>query len=204
MGQAAADQHTRETDASLTDCGLTAKGISQAQTFVRGQLSDAAYNSIELVVSSPLTRALMTACWAFPANTTNILCHFHLREVGSMIPENIPRPIHKVLRDLQAAGIPHLDRIDVNTLQPENWPHNHDIAPKVLRRDRVKDSLYWLARERPENTMAVVCHYHVIRAALGDFALRPQNAEVIPCEIDMETGDIVRIEEPQVMDTSSD
>lgn len=198
LGQATKNRRQRETDPQLLDCGLTFRGRVEAQTRVAAQLGQDKMSKIELVVSSPLTRALETACRAFP--DTPILVHYHLRELGSPIPENQPRCMSRVLRDLQQQQDDNGDsyllptsNIDTETLRPDVWPPVHDCVPKVLRRDRVADSLYWLARERPERVLAVVCHYHVIRAALRDSVdTKPANCEVFELTMDMETGAIER------------
>jgi hypothetical protein len=182
----------------LRDCGLTGPGQEQARHQIRRLLGEEAYAGIELVVCSPLTRALHTAVLAFGGSDSGsgddsgddqdrkpILVHYDLREVGSAIPENTPRRMSCVLRDLNIirVGSPHdTDNassryshyannfwctIDVDSLRPENWPHRHDTPPKVIRRDRIKRVFSdWLAA-RPETSIAVVCHYHVIRAALA-------------------------------------
>jgi broad specificity phosphatase PhoE len=177
----------RQTDVALTDCGLTGLGREQASN-IRELLKNE--EPIQLVVTSPLTRAMHTTCLAFggdevmmdtedtedietrppPSLPLPILCHYHLREVGSMIPENIPRPMAQVLRDLRTAGVPDhvVSRIDTTSLRPESWPHRHDTPPRVVRRDRIGQVLQWLAMARTETCIAVVCHYHVIRAALHD------------------------------------
>jgi hypothetical protein len=38
--------------------------------------------------------------------------------------------------------------------------------PNALRRESIADILYWLVHGRTETCVAIVCHYHVIRAAL--------------------------------------
>ena len=174
LGQVAG-RASRETDATLTDCGLTERGQRQAANIRRHLIGAASADEqqIQLVVSSPLTRALQTACLAFgaPEDTVPILCHYHLREMGSMIPENRPRPVEHVLRDLQGQwGVPEtvLQRLDTASLQPAFWPRHHDTPPNVVRRDRIRQVFQWLAVSRDETCIAIICHYHVIRAALQD------------------------------------
>jgi hypothetical protein len=41
-----------------------------------------------------------------------------------------------------------------------------DTIPNVLRRDYIQYMLHWIALHRSEMHIAIVCHYHVIRAAL--------------------------------------
>ena len=67
---------------------------------------------VQLVVSSPLTRALHSALLAFsgrPADSKFIV-HYFIRELGSAIPENRPRPIEHVLTDL--SGEQNVVRLD--------------------------------------------------------------------------------------------
>ena len=191
-----AGRNARQTDATLTDCGLTLEGETQAKGIRQLLGGDDAVRAIQLVVSSPLTRALHTACLAFPDAPT-LLCHYHLREIGSMIPENIPRPVHQVLQDLQLAGVPAsvLAKIDTTTLQPDDWPRHHDTPPNVVRRDRIRQVLQWLAVTREETVIAVVCHYHVIRAAVQDpyaatTEIKPANACPIKCYLCPATGQL--------------
>ena len=91
----------RQTDPSLTDCGLTETGREQARNIVHWFPTRADYERIDWVLSSPLTRAIETAVLAFP-NNRPILCHYDLREIGNTtIPENIPRRTRDVVAYLQ-------------------------------------------------------------------------------------------------------
>ncbi|KAI2497188.1 hypothetical protein MHU86_17336 [Fragilaria crotonensis] len=152
------------------------EGVRQAQQLVEYQFDQ---GHPELVVSSPLTRALHTAILGFPDPEQRILIHYDLAEVGSRVPENTPRPIQKVLKDLEAT-----DRtIDAKTLLPDTWPavlyDGKNNRGKAIRR-----AMQYLFAERMEETIAVVCHYNVIREILEDGAgMRPQNATPIPCEL---------------------
>jgi hypothetical protein len=225
-GQSIAQTVNRERrlrDTNLWDCGLSPLGIQQALAIVLPP-------TVRLIVSSPLTRAVTTACLAAQAaaaaaqqqrqkqqqpdndddgvaivpihNTIPILIHYHLRELGSMIPENIPRRIQDVQDDLAGQygmiGITQqLSMIDWDTLRPVDWPHRHDESPKLLRRDRVRDALYWLSMQYGDvhAEIAVVCHYHVIMSVLnngcgggGKMVMRADNATIISCEMCRETG----------------
>lgn len=190
LGQIASTREARRVDKRLTDCGLTKLGIQQATSLRNDNINN--NGLIDLVVSSPLTRALQTALLGFPGKP--ILIAYDLREVGSMIPENIPRPISKVIKDLVQNDEETKALIDYTTLQPDKWPNRHDTPPKVVRKDRIRQFFVWLARNRPERTIVVVCHYHVIRTALSSptertttsmtTLLRPENCDPIFCELD--------------------
>jgi broad specificity phosphatase PhoE len=171
----------RKKDPRLRDCGLAPKGLSEALGIPKFFTSEE-LDSIQLVLSSPLTRALHTALLAFPSN--DVLVHFDLREVGSNVPENVPRRMKEVLKDLELY-VSERDEsllLDVNSLQPADWPR--DYSPSVIKRDRIRRVFQWLYKERPESTIAVVCHYNVIRSAVIDGEkLRPRNATPIRCSL---------------------
>jgi hypothetical protein len=81
LGQVA-DPEARENDPSLTDCGLTEEGKKQAEN-IKQLLGEEAYNEIELVLTSPLTRAVHTSLLAFPDKP--IICQYDLREIGRCV-----------------------------------------------------------------------------------------------------------------------
>lgn len=129
------------------------------------------------------------ALLAFPPSTP-LMVHYDLREVGSRVPENIPRNMADVLLDLddlivQRGGESTIDWVST---QPPDWPR--DYSPRVCRHDKIRNSLLWFAR-RPERRIAVVCHYNVIRALLFDdtatvptpSTIRPKNALPIATEL---------------------
>lgn len=163
LGQKADSEVARRNDKNLIDCGLSKLGMWQAEVQIRNLLTEEEMNSIELVVSSPLTRAIQTAVLAFPDKP--ILIHYDLREVGTLIPENIPRPMKQVFDDLDIPPTVY-NNIDYSTYQPDNWPKNHDVTPKVVRNDRIRNVFQSVIATRPERIIAVICHYHVIRSAL--------------------------------------
>ena len=215
-GQVAPSRHVRQTDPSLIDCGLTALGRQQARSIPSLFPSDQAYEAVDWVISSPLTRSLETAVLAFPDHP--ILCHYDLREIGSTnIPENIPRSTKDVMDAIMNAlaevsddnSPPDTQLIDLDSLRPESWPRHHDTPPKVVRRDRIRQVFVWLARELPDpvRDVAVVCHYHVIRTALADphnvsqanFVrrhLHPDNCQLYSCELS-ENGKLTLLSAPQ-------
>jgi broad specificity phosphatase PhoE len=184
QGQAARSNGISRTDMSLLDCGLTLRGQSEAmhipKKFTREELE-----SIKLVVSSPMTRALNTALLGFPE--TNIMVHYDLKELGSKIPENRPREMQEVLKDLQHLIDGRNDMatfLDVESLLPEGWPWRY-TRPNVKGNDHLRRVFQWLYHEREESTMAIVCHYNVIRSAVSrnGSSLHPENALPIRCDL---------------------
>jgi hypothetical protein len=183
QGQAARQNGLdRKTDQSLRDCDLTEKGKTEA-VHIRKLLSEQEMASIELVISSPLTRALHTTLLGFPDH--NILIHYDLREVGSQAPENVPRKMDHVLRDLEGlvCGRDETVSIDVESLMPKDWPR--DYSPTVVKVDRIRRVCQWLYYEKSESVIAIVCHYNVIQAAVidGNNRVRPRNAIPIRCQL---------------------
>jgi len=193
MGQAARSKGwDRQTDRRLLDCRLTFKGVSQALA-LRKLLQPKDVDSIQLVVCSPLTRALETALLAFPEKS--MLVGYDMRELGTKVPENTPRPISQVLSDLHELlqERPKDASLDETSLQPRDWPK--DYSPSVIKRDRIRNALHYLYHEREETTIAIVCHYNVIRSAIIDGAkLRPMNAVPIPCML-YSNGDLLLCKE---------
>jgi broad specificity phosphatase PhoE len=238
LGQKAT-RSVRSSDPSLRDCALSRRGQEQAQQ-LRRYFAEEGMPKIQLVLCSPLTRAIQTASLAFGRGDTllnddaavegppKIMIHYHLRELGSNIPENQPRSMKQVKRDLVASeGIdtsiwerqidtlsleppPRSDwsaRKQFNTPRDGNddlhsvWPYqNQEHFPNVLRRDYVQYVLHWLAAARPETCVAVVCHYHVIRAALTEASspykkgkgcgMNVKNAAPIKCHLCTLTGQL--------------
>ena len=166
----------RQRDKQLRDANLTHEGVRQARELVNYHFGE---REPELVVSSPLTRALHTAILGFPNPEQRILIHYDLAEVGSRVPENTPRPIQQVFKDLEIT-----DRVvDAKTLVPNTWPIvSYD--GKNNRGKAIRRAMEYLYVERAEKTIAVVCHFNVIRQILEDGAnVRPQNAMPIACDL---------------------
>jgi ribA/ribD-fused uncharacterized protein len=180
-GQATKTRKERR-HSSMRDCDLTRKGRKEAKGVSRIMTRED-FDSIELVVSSPLTRAMHTSLLAFP--TKNIMVSYELGELGGGIPENVPRKMEDVLNDLQSP-LSYRDEtlmIDTTSLQPPEWPQLSTSQESTKKtKDRIQNSLQWLATERDESAIAIVCHYNVIREAVKDGkSLSPANATPIRC-----------------------
>eukprot|EP00816_Leptocylindrus_hargravesii_P009196 CAMPEP_0196811436 /NCGR_PEP_ID=MMETSP1362-20130617/17526_1 /TAXON_ID=163516 /ORGANISM="Leptocylindrus danicus, Strain CCMP1856" /LENGTH=230 /DNA_ID=CAMNT_0042186731 /DNA_START=58 /DNA_END=747 /DNA_ORIENTATION=+ len=90
-------------------------------------------------------------------------------EFGGKIPENHGRPVHKIVKDLEEKLAPLLsspssaeclDYIDFSMLPP-CWPKLGN-EQNSRKHSGIERFLSWLAG-RPEETVAVVCHYNVIK-----------------------------------------
>ena len=86
--------------------------------------------------------------------------------------------------------------LDLTSLRPIDWPR--DYSPHVLKRDRIRKFFHSLYHDRDETTIAVVCHYNVIRSAVVDGStLRPMNAVPIACNL-YSNGEVVLCSEVAV------
>lgn len=194
LGQTAWDNGISRKDKSLLDCFLTERGIREA-TKLRSDPRLLGYN-FDLVCTSPLTRAVATCVMAFGRITeheikesadgaphTPFIAHSAISEAGTGIPENTGRAINTVKKDLKKkllrcdpSAMTCLDHIDFSLL-PESWP----IIKKSVKKCKLESFLKWLLLEREEKTIAVVCHYNIIRWLLGNAINRVSNCMPIEC-----------------------
>jgi len=178
-----ATRRDRKRKSELRDCDLTRKGRSQASAVAAFFSDIEEYRPIQLVVSSPLTRALHTSLLAFPRH--NIIVNYDLGELGGsggLIPENTPRKVKDVLKDLRRTvdGRDEDVALDTTSLQPVGWPNNDEPTNE----NRIQNAMRWLAEKRDESVVAVVCHYNVIREAVTEGNhLSPSNAVPIRCQL---------------------
>ena len=180
----------RSTNSDLKDCGLTELGIQESKDLSKllegGHLKD-----IELVVTSPLKRALHTSLSGFPEH--NIIVNYDLAEVGRESPENSPKPMDDVLAELddhikcRKEGV----TLDHKSLKPKKWPRPPGNEPPARRIQSAFQSIYMDCKEQ---TIAVVCHTHVIRTAIygASAPVAPDNAVPIKCQLFM-SGNLVPV-----------
>lgn len=167
MAQVAHDAGVdRTTEWSLRDAPCSAKGNQQAQAIQGAALG------VDLVIVSPLTRALTTMLFGFVGTEMPMICHPAAKEFNferDDDPENIPRAIEDVMTDLESIA-PDSHRVDFSLLPPE-WP-------KVENKPRPADLIEFIS-SRPEQRIAVVCHHNVIKSILGKGGI--PNAKPIEC-----------------------
>jgi ERI1 exoribonuclease 3 len=171
----------RGSDQSLKDCGLTKIGCKEArrlsELFTAEQME-----SIKLVISSPLKRALHTSILGFTNH--KVLVHYDLAEVGRDIPENSAKPMDEVLEDIDDAMIRRgkSAELDYLSLQPKGWPNSQFEEARVRR---IRKAFEWMYVERKEKVFAVVCHHNVMRTAIygATSPSSPENATPIKCQL---------------------
>mmetsp|Transcript_36320 Transcript_36320/g.100093 ORF Transcript_36320/g.100093 Transcript_36320/m.100093 type:complete len:216 (+) Transcript_36320:95-742(+) len=124
---------------------------------------------VELVLTSPLRRAVETACWAFAGDAAPIEVCAPARELWWHEHQNRPGPLEALrgmLETLPRGG-------EVKGLQ------SLDAASGAASEDESVVQLRAILAARPEKTLAVVCHYLLINELCGCSA---HNGEVLVCE----------------------
>jgi broad specificity phosphatase PhoE len=139
----------REDD--VLDAPLTDLGKEQARN-----VNLSPQSKIDLVVSSPLSRALQTADFVCPPSAlAKRVCCEHFREVnGDML--NAKRRNRSELEKLFSSW-------DFNQLESEEdsmWTPKMEEYEDVA--ERGYQGLYWLMR-RPEDSIVLVCHGGILR-----------------------------------------
>jgi broad specificity phosphatase PhoE len=156
----------RKKDASLTDARLSTEGIIQATNLTPIVAKNVA--AIDLVITSPLSRALQTTQIIFEPlgkeKKNKVIVHDLFRELNSNhhspIPENKGRPLHSIQQDFAEFNFSHVSEV---------WP---EWRPG-LERDglSVLEALEWLAiqaQERELKRIVVVAHHNWICCALSN------------------------------------
>jgi broad specificity phosphatase PhoE len=138
----------------------------------------------ELVVVSPLTRALQTACHIFSAGVPPpFICHPAVAEIGG-IPENNARPLSALCKDSDLNRLQPFASIDFSLLGAEpTWPPTARVH-KQSRAAAAETFLAWL-RERPEQIIVVVSHHNFLQGLLKTTA-SVANCAPIVVEVDVE------------------
>jgi len=152
----------------IPDPNLTPLGLAQAKSWAEsiGDLQP------DIVLVSPLRRAVQTACHAFSYEEVPFLCCRFAREIGWAANENTihstPAKMQKMLDDLPRGDEVHGVR-EALTAAPD------DPSTEMASLERLKMVL----ASRPEHTIVVVCHFGVIAALTG---CRARNGDIYECE----------------------
>ena len=168
-------------DPSLWDTILTPTGISQARRLNADLINSEDISNVELVISSPLTRALMTANLAFEKVVSYSIPRVALPlaaerlYLSSDIGRNKSELMldHKVTLLWDFSLLPDGDwwyTPDPGAVVTEWRPNDATYAcpgePEDVFRQRMSKLKKFLA-ERPEKTIALVAHWGVLKALTG-------------------------------------
>jgi broad specificity phosphatase PhoE len=152
-------------DPRVLDARLTDLGKKQAKTIQ----SRAKEIDPDLIIVSPLSRAIATAVIGFKPATCPFVCHELCRE---MIGKNIcdkRRKISEVKKDFPEVDYCNIDSNDDSLFTPERETISACVA-------RGYEFMNWL-RQRKEKNIAVVCHSSFL-LALFNGVLECKNADL--------------------------
>lgn len=151
----------------MPDALLTDTGKLQASSW-RGRIGEL---GAEVVLVSPLRRAVQTACFAFEGDPAPLeLCRsarelwWDERANQPGTPVELRRLLARLPRGSEVQGVD-----EALTAGPED-PATEKASVTALQ---------GILAMRPETVVAVVCHYGVINAMIGE---SPANCEVFDCE----------------------
>ncbi len=143
----------RQHDESLTDSPLTELGMLQC----RDVQSITKRFRAQLVVCSPLTRSIQTACIAFEKETSSpILAWSICTEFQPQYPESQGRVVDELKADESMTSLPRFKDLCLNNVVGKWWASAGEYS-------RVHAFLAWL-RFTPLSRIAVVSHSGFIRA----------------------------------------
>mmetsp|Transcript_56398 Transcript_56398/g.150871 ORF Transcript_56398/g.150871 Transcript_56398/m.150871 type:complete len:438 (-) Transcript_56398:54-1367(-) len=167
----------------LRDAPLGEAGESQVLN-----LASLPNTSVELVVCSPLTRALQTAIGVFGKLGVRVIVHPNLREVPSKHfgAEGAPMQqecLGRTVQELRADSRLQRDFLDWSVMldEPDVWWSETVDSPSVVD-NRLSALGQWLV-DRPESCIAVVCHFNVIQR-LTKTNHMVHNCSPIHCNLD--------------------
>ena len=164
----AAMADTPWVDPMIFDSALSAKGEAQADA-LRRAVADL---SVDLVVTSPLTRAIQTTLAAFGARDLPILVEALCTERVEL-SQDVGRPSDDLAAAFPMLRFDHLAEIwwYADPVSAGAIPHE----PEPVFQARVTAFRDWL-RARPEQAVAVVSHGTFLQALAGE---RLENAEQV-------------------------
>lgn len=177
LGNIAPRHGPHRFDPALRDATLSDLGMAQAHQ-MRAALFEESGDWPDLVVTSPLRRALMTACILLqgcpgvPIHVRADIAESDSNNSGihgiakPPLPENVGRPLREMRADPQLLAQPRFATVDFSAV-PEDW---HDDAAHGARGIAVSEERHeafcrWLAT-RPERYIVVVGHHNTFQRLL--------------------------------------
>lgn len=186
----------RNTATHLRDCFLSPKGVGQMEA-----MNPKPPLNIELVVTSPMSRALQTCLLTFANRPTiPIVCHPSLSEFPTKRrmkgTENLGRPLEELLSCPKLNQLPRFSDIDFSEVakfeqcaeKGEVWWQNEVNDARVeAKMQRLID---WFVA-RPEQIIAVVGHCNNSMRLMNTM-YRVPNAVPITCILSTNNKDVIR------------
>ena len=181
------------------DSELTVTGQAQAQAVFETNRNNKHFRQLDLVVSSPLSRALQTADLAAPGHLhSNRICYEEFREINGYLLNAKRRSLSAIRQIFPSWNLDYLE-------------HEEDVlwTPKLESneacRERGYQGLQWIL-QRPEKKILLVAHGGILRYTMtehpnvlvkdarrqsavdnnnddGDTTIRPVDARFDNCEL---------------------
>lgn len=128
---------------------------------------------VDLVLTSPLRRAVETACIVFSCESTPIEVCYAARELWWHHRQNVLGPVTQLRSLLQS--IPRGGDV-IGVAETSSGDPSHASGGEVASVARLRQ----LLAQRPEHSVAVVCHYLLIKELTG---CASHNGEFLVCEL---------------------
>lgn len=173
----------------MLDCHCSRLGKNQASEIPKILKAHGGIDGVQLVITSPLTRAITTALLGFSRRPDGvpIIVHPGCKEIGSGIPENIPRTVRELKNDNYLVQLPSFEDLDYSFL-PDDWAKPSSTTTmnksytKSDKHSRHQEFLNWV-RSLKQTRIVIVTHCNFITGLLGGIQ-HPENALPIECILD--------------------
>jgi hypothetical protein len=186
----------RRKSLHLLDAKLQSDQMLLMKGFGAQVIEDEALNAVDIVLCSPLTRAIQTACLTFESLPVKILLVPELTEFpvhgGMSGYENMGRPWDKIIQDKLIRALPKFEDIDFSLIRDFEanfgsawWVKAFDSMRNATMIRRLKKFLLSL----PFKRIAIVGHCCNLMALLNT-RLRVPNATPIWCRLSVSGQEI--------------
>jgi len=161
----AASKRERRTSTMLVDAKLASSSVDEMKELGRNLLQIPLMDKVEIVLCSPMSRAIQTACLIFQHTNTKILLVPDLSEFGLNRKmtgfENTGRPCETLLADKELHGLPKFKDVDFSLVRNFADMYGCQWWNSAFNWDKFRSQVERVKRyilEIPENVLAVVGH----------------------------------------------
>ncbi|GKY90437.1 hypothetical protein MPSEU_000017500 [Mayamaea pseudoterrestris] len=141
-------------DDDVLDAPLTELGVKQAQA-VHSAYHALYHEQVQLVVSSPLSRAIETANHAIP-NHENRVVYEHVREINGWLLNAKRKRKQDLMKQFPAWSLDELEH-------EEDVYWTEELETEADCSERGYQTLSWLMHDRPETSVFMVAHGGILR-----------------------------------------
>jgi broad specificity phosphatase PhoE len=151
------------------DARLTPKGVAQCEAFASERALPP--HSVDLIVTSSMTRCIQTALLCFPDRNAPVLAHESIRETVNYACDR-RRPLSQIRQEFPSvdfSNVEHEDDAIWNEYMARvghNWDAHRESAELYRVADRGRTFLAWLS-QRSEANIVVCTHSAFLRCILS-------------------------------------